>query len=69
MEDISYQLGLPIDGKAITGDTTMDWDDLCVHLLGVSPTDRQIMGQMVQHTWLENIYQELPEDANLELVE
>ncbi|KAF1874136.1 hypothetical protein Lal_00041581 [Lupinus albus] len=38
----------------------MDWEDLC---------QRQIMGQRVQHAWLERIYQELPEDANEELVE
>ncbi|KAF1886094.1 hypothetical protein Lal_00021376 [Lupinus albus] len=47
----------------------MDWEDLCVQLLGVSPTDRQIMGQRIQHTWLESIYQELPEDVDEELVE
>ncbi|KAF1858604.1 hypothetical protein Lal_00044637 [Lupinus albus] len=38
-------------------------------LLGVAPTDRQINGQRVQHTWLESIYQQLPEDADEELVE
>ncbi|KAF1877335.1 hypothetical protein Lal_00012108 [Lupinus albus] len=44
LEDVAYQLGLPIDGKTITGDTTMDWEDLCIQLLGVAPTDRQING-------------------------
>ncbi|KAF1881845.1 hypothetical protein Lal_00042560 [Lupinus albus] len=69
LQDVAYQLGLPIDGKPITGDTSLDWVDLCVQLLGVSPIDRQIMGQRVQHTWLESIYQELPEDADEEVVE
>ncbi|KAF1887493.1 hypothetical protein Lal_00040547 [Lupinus albus] len=69
LQDVAYQLGLPIDGKPITGDTSLDWVDLCVRLLGVAPTDRQIMGQRVQHTWLESIYQELPEDADEEVVE
>ncbi|KAF1894712.1 hypothetical protein Lal_00021004 [Lupinus albus] len=67
LQDVAYQLGLPIDGKPITGDTSLDWVDLCVQLLGVAPTDRQIMGQRVQHTWLESIYQELPEDADEEV--
>ncbi|KAF1878014.1 hypothetical protein Lal_00041763, partial [Lupinus albus] len=39
LEDVAYQLGLPIDGKAITGDTTMDWEDLCLQLLGELPED------------------------------
>ncbi|KAF1870984.1 hypothetical protein Lal_00020718 [Lupinus albus] len=47
----------------------MDWEDLCLQLLGVATTDKQIIGQWVQHTLLENIYQELSEDANKELVE
>ncbi|KAF1868525.1 hypothetical protein Lal_00008334 [Lupinus albus] len=59
----------PIDGKTITGDTSLDWIDLCVQLSGVAPTDRQIIGQWVQHTWLESIYQELPQDADEEVVE
>ncbi|KAF1878840.1 hypothetical protein Lal_00047512 [Lupinus albus] len=69
LEDVAYQLGLPIEGKAIIGDTSMDWGDLCLQLLGVAPTERQIMGQRVQHTWLESIYQQLPEDADEEVVE
>ncbi|KAF1893511.1 hypothetical protein Lal_00001995 [Lupinus albus] len=67
--DVAYQLGLPIVGKAITGDTSMDWGDLCLQLLGVARTDKQINGQMVQHAWLESIYQQLPEDADEEVVE
>ncbi|XP_019427268.1 PREDICTED: serine/threonine-protein phosphatase 7 long form homolog [Lupinus angustifolius] len=29
LEDVAYQLGIPIDGKAVTGDTSLDWGDLC----------------------------------------
>ncbi|KAF1864880.1 hypothetical protein Lal_00031843 [Lupinus albus] len=68
LEYVAYQLSLPIDGKAITGDTSMDWGDLCLQLLGVAPTDKQINGQRVQHTWMESIYQQLPEDADDEVV-
>ncbi|XP_019427237.1 PREDICTED: serine/threonine-protein phosphatase 7 long form homolog [Lupinus angustifolius] len=45
LEDVAYQLGIPIDGKAVTGDTSLDWGDLCQQLLGVTPSDKQIMGQ------------------------
>ncbi|KAF1864586.1 hypothetical protein Lal_00039214 [Lupinus albus] len=47
----------------------MDWGDLCLQLLGVAPTETQIMRQRVQHTWLESIYQQLHEDADEEVVE
>ncbi|KAF1862110.1 hypothetical protein Lal_00026629 [Lupinus albus] len=47
----------------------MDWEDLCLQLLGVAPIERKIMGQRVQHTWLESIYQELSEDAHEEVVQ
>ncbi|KAF1877992.1 hypothetical protein Lal_00041741 [Lupinus albus] len=69
LEDVAYQLDLPIDGKSITGDTSMDWGDLCLQLLGGAPIDKQINGQRVQHTWLESIYQQLPDDADDEVVE
>ncbi|KAF1892687.1 hypothetical protein Lal_00031959 [Lupinus albus] len=36
----------------------MDWEDLCLQLLGVAQTNRKIMGKM-----------ELLEDANKEVVE
>ncbi|KAF1896199.1 hypothetical protein Lal_00027266 [Lupinus albus] len=34
LQDVAYQLAIPIDGKAITEDTSMDWEDLCLQLLG-----------------------------------
>ncbi|KAF1881871.1 hypothetical protein Lal_00038513 [Lupinus albus] len=30
LQDVAYQLSLPIDGKPITEDTSLDWKDLCV---------------------------------------
>ncbi|KAF1862555.1 hypothetical protein Lal_00014094 [Lupinus albus] len=34
LEDVAYQLELPIDGDAITGATSMDMDLVCLNLLG-----------------------------------
>ncbi|KAF1882503.1 hypothetical protein Lal_00039151 [Lupinus albus] len=32
LEDVAYQLDLPIDGKTISGDTTMNCEDLCLYI-------------------------------------
>ncbi|KAF1890324.1 hypothetical protein Lal_00013578 [Lupinus albus] len=42
---------------------------LILQLLGVAPTERQIMRQRVQYTRLESIYQQLHEDVDEEVVE
>ncbi|KAF1879624.1 hypothetical protein Lal_00033282 [Lupinus albus] len=59
LQDVAYQLVFLLTENLL----------LETRLLGVSPTNRQIMGQRVQHTWLESIYQELPEDTDEEVVE
>ncbi|KAF1898248.1 hypothetical protein Lal_00033014 [Lupinus albus] len=33
LEDVAYQLGLPIDGNIVTGPTNMDWNVVCHNLL------------------------------------
>ncbi|KAF1883913.1 hypothetical protein Lal_00038407 [Lupinus albus] len=63
LEDVTYQLGLPIDGDIVTGPTNMDWNVVCQNLLGVVPSDRQIVGQRIQMSWLDSTFQQLPNDA------
>ncbi|KAF1891149.1 hypothetical protein Lal_00001290 [Lupinus albus] len=69
LEDVAIQLGIPIDGLAVTGVTSMVWDEVCLELLGAIPTNREITGQMVQLTWLENTFRELPENATQVVIE
>ncbi|CAL0312232.1 unnamed protein product [Lupinus luteus] len=64
LEDVTFQLGLPIDGKTVTGTTSTNWEALCLQLLGAIPSGRQIMGQRVQMTWLDSTFEVLPEDAD-----
>ncbi|KAF1899464.1 hypothetical protein Lal_00019592 [Lupinus albus] len=42
LEDVAYQLGLPIDGDVVTGVTRMEWDNVCLNLLGAIPIEKQI---------------------------
>ncbi|KAF1866337.1 hypothetical protein Lal_00024344 [Lupinus albus] len=64
LEDVAYQLGLPIDGDVVTGPTSLDWEMICLNLLGAIPTDKQIIGQRIQMSWLDSTFQQLPDDAN-----
>ncbi|MQM00496.1 hypothetical protein Taro_033231, partial [Colocasia esculenta] len=37
LHDVAILMGLPIDGDAVVGDTTLDWTDACMALLGDVP--------------------------------
>ncbi|XP_057971910.1 uncharacterized protein LOC131160335 isoform X2 [Malania oleifera] len=68
LQDVSVQLGLPVDGKAITGPTTADWRGICEQLLGVSPPDDAFNGSRLQLSYLTNQFQHLVDDADEEVV-
>ncbi|KAF1867473.1 hypothetical protein Lal_00049902 [Lupinus albus] len=63
LEDVAYQLGLPIDRDVVTGPTNMDWNVVCHNLLGAVPNERQIVGQRIQMSWLDSTFQQLPNDV------
>ncbi|MED6200533.1 hypothetical protein PIB30_086066 [Stylosanthes scabra] len=44
LEDIGMILGLPIDGRVVTGLTVGDWNDICARLLGVIPPRDHMRG-------------------------
>ena len=43
LEDVVIQLGLPVDGQAVTGSTAYDWHALCLDLLGAMPEDAKLL--------------------------
>ncbi|XP_019431840.1 PREDICTED: serine/threonine-protein phosphatase 7 long form homolog [Lupinus angustifolius] len=69
LEDVAYQLGIPIKGEVVTGVTSMDWEALCMRLLGVVPVGNELMGQRVKLTWLERTFRDLPQNANEVVIE
>ncbi|XP_019450703.1 PREDICTED: serine/threonine-protein phosphatase 7 long form homolog [Lupinus angustifolius] len=69
LEDVAYQLGIPIEGEVITGVTSMDWEDLCMQLLGAVPAGNELMGQRVKLTWLEMTFCDLPDNVDDVIIE
>ncbi|KAK8632826.1 hypothetical protein V6N13_073206 [Hibiscus sabdariffa] len=67
LQDVAYQLGLPVEGSAITGIAEDDWFQLGRELLGVDPVD--LDGGRVHITWLDRHFTNLPADASLQLKE
>ncbi|XP_019431301.1 PREDICTED: serine/threonine-protein phosphatase 7 long form homolog, partial [Lupinus angustifolius] len=47
----------------------MDWEDLCMQLLGVVPAGNELMGQRVKLTWLERTFRDLPDNADDDVIE
>ncbi|KAH1039062.1 hypothetical protein J1N35_040805 [Gossypium stocksii] len=65
LEDVQLQLGLPVDGYAVTGSTqSADWGAVCYELLGAIP-DR-IKGGRIEMGWLRDTFWE-PDDDSTEL--
>ncbi|XP_019442354.1 PREDICTED: serine/threonine-protein phosphatase 7 long form homolog [Lupinus angustifolius] len=69
LEDVTYQLGLPINGAPVTGIASGNWEMICHNLLGAIPTDKQIMGQRIQMSWLDSTFAVLPPHADDVVIE
>ncbi|XP_019435830.1 PREDICTED: serine/threonine-protein phosphatase 7 long form homolog [Lupinus angustifolius] len=69
LEDVAYQLGLPINGVVVTGTASTNWEMVCLNLLGDITTGKRIMGQRVQMAWLDSTFEELSEGANDVVIE
>ncbi|XP_052885223.1 serine/threonine-protein phosphatase 7 long form homolog [Gossypium arboreum] len=65
LEDMHLQLGLPVDGDAITGSVhSADWGAVCYELLGAIPDN--INGGQIEMGWLRDTFPE-PDDDSTEL--
>ncbi|KAF7121481.1 hypothetical protein RHSIM_Rhsim13G0110600 [Rhododendron simsii] len=55
LQDVEVLLGIPVEGKAVTGNTNLKARDLCLHLLGEQPTEESdINGMKVKASWLSD---------------
>jgi hypothetical protein len=68
LEDVALQLGLPINGRPITGASSVDWDEKCQELLGQIPPENQMVGQSVKLKWLKDTFADIPSNATTEQV-
>ncbi|KAG8495437.1 hypothetical protein CXB51_013073 [Gossypium anomalum] len=65
LEDVHLQLGLPVDGDAVTGSVhSADWGAVCYELLGAIPDN--INGSQIEMDWLRDTFPE-PDDNSTEL--
>ncbi|KAG8499777.1 hypothetical protein CXB51_006521 [Gossypium anomalum] len=65
LEDVNLQLGLPVDGDAVTGSVhSADWGAVCYELLGAIPDNKN--GGRVEMGWLRDTFPE-PDDDSTEL--
>ncbi|KAG8472469.1 hypothetical protein CXB51_035334 [Gossypium anomalum] len=65
LEDVHLQLGLPVDGHAVTGSTSStDWGAICYELLGVILD--KINGGQIEMGWLRDTFPE-PDNDSTEL--
>ncbi|KAH1046599.1 hypothetical protein J1N35_037383 [Gossypium stocksii] len=63
LEDVALQLGLPIDGNAITGGSSIFRPTtLCYELLGCSPSEGKFAS--LRFSWLKVNFEYLPSTAN-----
>ncbi|XP_052885220.1 protein MAINTENANCE OF MERISTEMS-like [Gossypium arboreum] len=65
LEDVHLQLGLLVDGDAVTGSVhSADWGAVCYELLGAIPDN--INGGRIEMGWLRDTFPE-PDDNSIEL--
>lgn len=62
LQDVAVQLGLPVDGRPVTGSSQYNWEQVCEDFLGVRPT--QLKGSRLSIPWLASQFTELPPDAD-----
>ncbi|KAA3461361.1 serine/threonine-protein phosphatase 7 long form-like protein [Gossypium australe] len=64
LEDVTLQLGLPIDDSAVTGTSKVSKPAaLCYHLLGRSPDDGEDRFTSLKFSWLKGNFETLPSSA------
>ncbi|XP_019460004.1 PREDICTED: serine/threonine-protein phosphatase 7 long form homolog [Lupinus angustifolius] len=69
LENVAYQLGIPIEGEVVTRVTSTDWEALCIRFLGAISVGNELMGQIVKLTWFERTFRDQPENANEVVIE
>jgi len=64
LKDVALQLGLEIDGEVVTGVNNDYLVPFCEPLLGFIPPTCHAIGNTTKLSWLNNAFQQLPDDVN-----
>ncbi|KAH9619098.1 hypothetical protein KSS87_014112 [Heliosperma pusillum] len=57
LQDVAMLFGLRISGRPVTGSSEGGWLNLCVRLLGATPSIKAIKGSKLKLTWLHDNFQ------------
>ncbi|MQM03878.1 hypothetical protein Taro_036669 [Colocasia esculenta] len=66
LQDVAILMRLPIYGDAVVGDTSLDWTDVCMSLLGDLPG--MMRRGSVKLSWLRERFTVIADDALVEVV-
>ncbi|KAL9661066.1 hypothetical protein QQ045_025885 [Rhodiola kirilowii] len=66
LQDVSLLTGLPVDGEPMTGKSQMNFEEVCVRLLGVYPECYDKAPGMGKRSWFTNHLTQIPVDADEE---
>ncbi|XP_017428635.2 protein MAIN-LIKE 1-like [Vigna angularis] len=69
LEDVALQLGLPIEGHAVTGITSGPLTCFCQQLLEDVPPENSVRGNKVKLFWLNNTFRHLSHDATYQVIQ
>jgi hypothetical protein len=64
LEDVSMLIGLPVDGKAVTGVSEWYYNDLCPEYLGKTPIKPGGKVKKILNTWLRDNFKDLTAEAS-----
>nr|XP_048334933.1 serine/threonine-protein phosphatase 7 long form homolog isoform X2 [Ziziphus jujuba var. spinosa] len=64
LQDVAVLLGLQVHGHAVSGNSDLQWDDLCEELLGLRPDRNVLHGSALKLSWLRANFQRPPQDAD-----
>ncbi|KAL9673047.1 hypothetical protein QQ045_029300 [Rhodiola kirilowii] len=64
LQDVSLLTGLPIEGEPVTGLARMNFEEVCVRLLGAYPECYDKAPGMAKRSWFTNYLAQIPVDAD-----
>ncbi|KAL9658896.1 hypothetical protein QQ045_015558 [Rhodiola kirilowii] len=64
LQDVSLLTGLPVEGEPVTGQSKINFEEVCVRLLGAYPACYDRAPGMAKRSWFKNHLAQIPVDAD-----
>ncbi|KAF7815931.1 serine/threonine-protein phosphatase 7 long form-like protein [Senna tora] len=66
LQDVAVQMGLPVDGEAVVGQTNLNCPDICERLLGCRPPEAVFKFRKLSLRWLHQNFSQIPMNATIQ---